>query len=109
MKKQITKQNTVKIEALKKLNACEWVGNTTHDTLDACLAAINLNSDNSGWHKPTAIKANGLEGFYMLNQNGSIFCESRVIEQNDKFKIEHLTMAGWNKYESLLDEMMDFN
>lgn len=100
-----TPENAAKIEALKAVQntvgKIYWVGNVVHDSLDKCLAAINLSTFNSGWYSPVAVRINGLVGIYMLNQDGSIFCESRIIKQGDKsYLIEYMTTEGWNKYES---------
>jgi hypothetical protein len=97
-----TKENNAKVRALKKVAEAKWVGNTTHESLDKCLTALNLDSNNSGWYKPNATRINGLTGIYMINQDGSIFCEARVIKKDEKkYKIEYLTMAGWIEFENL--------
>ena len=104
LKKMIanTKENNAKVKALKKVAETKWVGNTTHENLDKCLTVLNLDSNNSGWYKPTATRINGLTGIYMINQDGSIFCEARVIKEDEKkYKIEYLTMTGWNEFENL--------
>ena len=105
-----TKENNAKVLALKKINQCKWVGNTVHDTLDKCLVAINLNGINSGWYSPVAVRISGLTGIYMINQDGSIFCESRVIKEDDKkYRIEELTMDGWNEFENLYSQIINNN
>jgi len=44
-----TKKNKVIVKALKKINQCQWVGNTVHDSLEKCLTAINYETAiNSG-------------------------------------------------------------
>lgn len=97
-----TKENTAKVNALKKINQCKWVGNVTHATLTACLCAINLETTNSGWYKPAAVKVNGLTGIYMINQDGSLYCEARVIKEDEnRFKIEWLSTSGWIEFENL--------
>ena len=46
----------------------------------------------------------------MINQDGSIFCEARVIKESEKeFKIEHMTMEGWNEFENFYGQFMDEN
>ena len=109
-----TAENNVKIKALKAVEntvgKIYWVGNTTHDNLDKCLTGLNLNSTNSGWYKPTAVKVNGLKGYYMVNQDGSLFCESRIIKQEEKkYLIEYLTNEGWNKFENLYIQFLNKN
>ena len=95
-------ENIAKADALKKINSTKWVGNTIHESIELCLAAINLDSTNSGWYNPKAIRINGLTGIYMLNQDGSLFCEARIIKEEDrKFRIEYLTATGWNEFENL--------
>lgn len=96
-----TKENNAKIMALKKVKETQWNGNTRHESLEACLTAINLDSGNSGWYKPDAVRINGLKGIYMLNEDGSIFCEARVIKEDEKrFLIEYLLNSGYKEFES---------
>jgi hypothetical protein len=103
-----TTENNLKVKALKKISQTKWVGNTVHDTLDKCLAAINLDSTNSGWYTPIAARINGLTGTYMINQDGSIFCEARVIKVDEKkYKIEYLTTSGWNQFEDLYCQFLE--
>jgi hypothetical protein len=104
-----TKENNVIVKALKKINQCKWVGNTIHDNLDKCLVAINLETGkNSGWYSPIATRINGLTGIYMINQDGSICFDYRVIKEDEKiFRIETLTMAGYNEIENLYAQMIN--
>ena len=105
-----TTENNAKVKALKKIAETKWTGTTIHTDLDACLTALNLDSTNSGWYKPTATKIDGLTGLFMINQDGSIFCEARVIKEDDKkFKIEYMTMTGWNEFENLYCKFIDEN
>ena len=88
-----TTENNAKVKALKAVeNTGEifWAGNNTHDNLDKCLTGLNLNSTNSGWYKPVAVRINGLYGIYMINQDGSLFCEARIIKQEERSAaVEH--------------------
>jgi hypothetical protein len=106
-----TSENNAKVKALKKIAGTKWAGTTIHDTMDKCLVAICLFSGvNSGWHKPTAIRINGLTGWYMINQDGSLFCEARVIKEADKkFKIEYMTTTGWNEFEDFYCKFIEEN
>jgi hypothetical protein len=105
-----TTENNAKVKALKKIAETKWAGTTTFTNLDACLTSINLDTTNSGWYKPTAIKIDGLTGIFMINQDGSIFCEARVIKEDDKkFKIEYMTMAAWNEFENHYCNFIDEN
>ena len=105
-----TKENNATVKALKKISETKWAGTTTHPNLDACLTAINLNSTNSGWYKPTASRIEGLTGVFMINQDGSIFPEARVIKEDENiFKIEYITMTGWNEFENLYCQFIDEN
>jgi len=95
-----TTENNTKVKALQKIAETKWTGTTIHTNLDACLTALNLISNNSGWYKPKATKIGGLTGWFMINQDGSLFCEARVIKEDDKkFKIEYMTSAGLNEFE----------
>lgn len=106
VKQDETKENEAIIKALKKINGTKWVGNTIHDNIDKCLVAINLSSCNSGWYNPKAKRIPGLAGIYMINQDGSIFCEARVLkESQNQYRIEYLTKEGWNQFEQLFCEL----
>lgn len=95
-----TKENNAKVNALKKVAETKWVGNTVHNSIDKCLTSINLDSCNSGWYKPSAIKINGVSGYFMVNEDGSIFCECRIIKEDEnKFRIEYMTNQAWNEFE----------
>lgn len=103
-----TIENNSKIKALKKISGTKWVGNTIHDNIDKCLTALNLDSSNSGWYKPKAIRVSGLVGIYMINQDGSIFCEARIIKEDEnKFRIEYLTSEGWNQFEQFYSQFLE--
>jgi len=104
-----TKENAAIIECLKKANQCGWVGNITHDTLDKCLTAINYSSHrNSGWYSPIAVKLKGVVGIHMINQDGSILYDYRVIkESSDKFKIEEMSMSLYNEFESEYSKLIN--
>ena len=105
-----TIENNAKVKALKKIAETKWTGTTIHTNLDACLTGINLDSTNSGWYKPSASRIDGLTGIFMINQDGSIFCEARVIKLSEKeYKIEYMTMAGWNEFENLFCQFMEEN
>ena len=108
-----TPENNAKIKALKQLEKTIgkifWTGNVTHDNLEKCLVGLNLDSTNSGWYKPVAVRINGLTGVYMVNQDGSLFCEARVIKKEENYLIEYLTNSGWNKFENLYCNFLDEN
>ena len=105
-----TKENLTKVKSLKMVSETNWIGNTIHDTLDKCLTSINLQTTNSGWYKPTATKIDGLKGIFMINQDGSIFCEAKVIKEGEKkYRIEYLSTNGWNQFENLYCEYIDEN
>lgn len=105
-----TTENNAKVKALKKIAETKWTGTTIHTNLDACLTGINLDSTNSGWYKPTASRIDGLTGIFMINQDGTIFCEARVIKISEKeYKIEYMTMEGWNEFENLYFQFMEEN
>ena len=99
MKAQI---ENAKVKALKKIVGRKWVGNSIHNSMVKWLTALNLNSTNSGWYKPTATRINGLTGWFMINQDGSIFCEARVIKESEaKYRIEYMTTEAWDEFENL--------
>jgi len=107
-----TKENNAKVKALKKIEntigKIYWTGNTIHPKLDMCLTALNLDSTNSGWYEPSATRINGLTGIYMINQDGSLFCEARIIKQDEKkYLIEYLTNEGWNQFENFYYQFIE--
>ena len=105
-----TTENNAIVKALKKIAGTKWTGTTIHTNLDACLTGINLGSTNSGWYKPSASRIDGLTGIYMINQDGSIFCEARVIKEDEKqFKIEYMTDEAWNDFENFYCEFINEN
>lgn len=103
-----TKENNAMVAALKKINQCYWVGNTVHDTLEKCLRAINNESlKNSGWYNPVGLRIAGLEGVYLLNEDGSFCFDYRVIKESEnKFKIETMAMKAYNDFESFYLELL---
>ena len=103
-----TKDNKAKVKALRKISETKWTGTTIHNNLDKCLTAMNLDSNNSGWYLPIAIRIKGLNGIFMINEDGSLFCEARVIkESQEKYRIEYMTTTGWNEFENLYCEYLD--
>ena len=103
-----TKENNARVKALKKIAGTKWTGTTIHTNLDACLTGINLGSTNSGWYNPTSLRIDGLTGIFMINQDGSIFCEARIIKENEKqFKIEYITNEAWNEFENLFCKFIE--
>lgn len=97
-----TIENKARIEGLKKIKSTQWVGETKHDNIDKCLTAINLfQGANSGWYTPKAIRIKGVQGIYMINDDGNINYESRIIKVNNtEFRIEHLSNDGCEHFES---------
>ena len=86
-----------------------WVGKLEYlPSLYECLLRINMRTTNSGFYKPEAINIKGMNGYFLINQDGSIFWESRVLKLDEnKFLIEHLTNEGCrvfeNEYRALID------
>lgn len=108
MKVANTPENNAKVKALKKINECKWVGSTVHSSIDRCLTAINLDSMNSGWYRPVGVRLAGLQGIFMLNEDGSIFCEAKVIMvSDDKYRIEYLSNSGWMDFEKYYFEFLE--
>ncbi len=103
-----TKENNAKVKALKKIAETKWTGTTVHSNLHSCLTALNLYSNNSGWFEPKACKIKGLTGIFMINPNGSIFCEARIIKESEnEFRIEYMTTSGWNEFEKLYINLIE--
>lgn len=104
-----TKENNAKVAALKTIKDTDWVGNIVHERLDQCLTAINLSCGvNSGWYNPVAIRVNGLTGIFMVNEDGSINWEARVIKQDEKkFLIEYLSNGGCSEFEENYNKLIN--
>lgn len=102
-----TPENNAKVSALKTIKEVQWVGEVTHDTINKALTAINLFQNvNSGWYNPVAIRLKGVSGIFMVNEDGSLNFESRVIKTDKGYKIEHLTNDGYNAFEHKYIEML---
>jgi len=98
---ETSKYNKIVIEAIKNVKEVHWVGNTKHNTLDKCLVAINLYQRvNSGWYTPKPIKIKGYKGYFVVNEDGRIGFESRILKiSNNEFLIEHLSSDGYKTFE----------
>ena len=100
MKKLLnTTENRKLIKALKTVNSCKWVGNTSFDDIDKCLVSIGLQTFNSGHYTMTPIKLKGRTGIYLVNEDGSLNYEFRILNEDNKFTIESLSVSGYNDFE----------
>lgn len=96
-----TRQNNAKVSGLKIVKETQWVEEVTHDTIDNALTAINsFYGLNSKWYKPVAVTINGVKGIFMLNEDGGLNFESRIIETDKGYKTEHLTNDGYDSWEN---------
>ena len=106
-----TKENNARVNALKKVQnvvgKIYWVGNNKFNTLDRALRSVCMNTLNSGWYDPVPVSIKGLIGIYMINEDGTLFSESRIIKQDDIYLVEHLGTEGWNKYEDYYFQYLD--
>jgi hypothetical protein len=96
-----TLENSAKIKALKKVPETKWVGSTIFHSMDLCLRSICLYTGvNSGYYDPIATRINGVTGWFMINEDGSLFCEARVIKEDaNKYRIEYMTDSAWYEFE----------
>ena len=107
--KKNAKENNAIVKALRLVPEIKWTGNTVHDTMDKCLVGINLGTLNSGWYDPIAIQIKGVTGWFMVNQDGTIFPEARVVKESEnRYRIEYMTNSAWrdfeNKYRKFIEE-----
>jgi len=52
---------------------------------------------NSGWYSPSVVRLPGVAGIFMINEDGSLYFEQRIIKiKDDLYKIEHLCNEGFN-------------
>ena len=102
-----TKDTNVRIECLKSVKETQWNGNVIFQDLETALMSVRLSSGNSGWYKPTAIKINGLKGLFMINEDGTLFIEKRIVkEENGDFRIEEMSLAAFNDFEKKYCELI---
>jgi hypothetical protein len=97
-----TIENNARVKALRKVANTKWAGTTVHDTMEKCLIGICIFCGvNSGWYNPTAVRIDGVTGWFMINEDGSLFCDARVIKEDDKkYRIEYMTSDAWNDFEN---------
>lgn len=100
-----TKENVSKIKALEAISDSEWTYCAMHDTLDKCLTAINLGTLNSGWYKPTYVLIDGF--IYIINQDGSLFCEQRIKVVSGSYQIEDMNVKAWNRFEIIYNKLLN--
>ena len=92
--------------ALKVVKETQWVGSLKFDTIDKCLASMNLNTTNSGWYNPIPIRIKGLQGFFMVNEDGSLHFEQRIIKvEEGEYQIENLSNSGYDCFENKYIEL----
>lgn len=94
-----TTENKNLIKALKTVNSCKWVGSTSFDNIDSCLRSIGLQTLDSGNYTMTPIKLKGMTGIYLVNENGTLNFEFRILNEDTKFTIESLSTSGYNDFE----------
>ena len=96
-----TTENNAKVAALKAVKEVHWVGEVTHHSIESALTAINLfQGTNSGWYKPQAVRMSGIQGIFMINEDGGLNFESRIVKTDKGYKVEHLSNAGYEAFES---------
>ena len=100
-----TTQNNNLIKALKTVNSCKWVGSTSFDDIDKCLRSINMQTSNSGHYTPTPIKLKGMTGIYLVNEDGGLCYEFRILNKDNKFTIESLSSSGYNDFETAFNKL----
>lgn len=94
---------------LRKVKETDWVGNLTFRTLEEALASINLAGlVNSGFYKPKCKRVKGVHGIFMINQNGCLAFDARVIKQDDGiYLIEYMTLSAFNELERRVEDLID--
>ena len=103
-----TPENNAKVAALKAIKEVHWVGEVTHNSIENALTAINLfQGTNSGWYKPQAVRLGGVQGIFMVNEDGGLNFESRIVKTEKGYKIEHLSNAGYEAFESKYFQTLD--
>lgn len=96
-----TKENIAIVESLKKIKETQWIGNLVFDSITKCLASMNLQSGNSGHYNPIPTRINGLKGIFMINENGNINPEAKIIKDSEKeYRIEWMSNSAYNEFEN---------
>ena len=98
-KQRLTSKKLTSFKALKTVNECKWTGNTKFDDIDRCLRSIGLQTSNSGSYTMTPIKLKGMIGYYLVNEDGSLHYDSRILKDETGYTIEYLSMSGFNDFE----------
>lgn len=105
-----TPENNAKVKALRHIPETKWAGSVTGNNLSDLLTGLNLQTSNSGWYNPSAIKINGITGYFMINQDGSIFCEARIVKETETtYRVEWMTMSAWYEFETLYSNFLNGN
>ena len=101
-----TNENRIFAEILKTINETNWVGNTTYEDIDPCLTAINLECGrNSGWYTPSVIRLKGISGMFLVNEDGSLLYDYRIIKTEKGYLKETLSMSAYNDFEKMYCEL----
>ena len=102
-----TPENEAKVTALKAVKETQWVGELTFETIGHCLASMCLNTFNSGWYVPTPFKIAGVHGYFMANEDGSLYYEQRIIKVSEnEYRIENLSNSGFATFEEKYLELI---
>lgn len=103
-----TAENNAKVNALKAVKETQWVGNLTFENIETCLRSMSMNTMNSGWYNPKALRIAGLQGIYMINEDGGLYFEQRIIKvSNNEYRVESLSNSGFNVFENKYLELVD--
>lgn len=105
----VFEQNKRLIEGLRKfenvVGEIPWTDGLGFDSMELCAASMNLNALNSGFYKPPMVRIKGLSGFYMINEDGYLHCDQRVVKESERcYRIQNLTSTAFNRLEKFLGE-----
>tara|TARA_R110000782_G_C14501200_1_gene378637 strand:- start:192 stop:518 length:327 start_codon:yes stop_codon:yes gene_type:complete len=102
-----TKENEVFIKILKSMKETDWVGNLRFEDLETCLISVNMNiGKNGGQYTPSPIRLKGISNILVVNQDGSLCYDYRIIKEENSFLIETLTIDAFNKFEKKYCELI---
>ena len=99
-----SKLNQLIVQSLKNVKETSWVGNLKFDTIEKALSSVNLSAKNGGWCvlKPFNIK--GVSGFFTAFESGQINFESRILQTDEGFLIEEITLDAYNDIEAYVSK-----
>ena len=71
-------------------------------TVEDALGCVNLNSGDSGWYTPKAIRIEGVEGIFCLRQSGDINPDFKIQQTSAGFEVLEMTSDSYRELEKIV-------